>query len=89
MVWILAYLVLPAIWQHYEHNPKLATSPKVTRTADGIPGDLLNLGLVRTRSEVVQALLSKVGIQPSQLPSRLVWASLAAYYSKRLTQLHQ
>ena len=55
---VLAYLVLPAIWQHYEHNPKLATSPKVTRTAEGIPGDPLNLGLVGTRSEVVQALLS-------------------------------
>jgi hypothetical protein len=55
---VLAYLVLPAIWQHYEHNPKLATSPKVTRTAEGIPGDPLNLGLVGTRSEVIQALLS-------------------------------
>lgn len=55
---ILAYLVLPAIWRHYEHNPKLATSPKVTRTAEGIPGDPLNLGLVGTRTEIVQALLS-------------------------------
>lgn len=55
---VLAYLLLPAIWQHYEHNPKLATSPKVTRTKEGIPGDPLNLGLVGTRSEVVQALLS-------------------------------
>ena len=34
---VLAYLVLPAIWQHYEHNPKLANAPKVTRTAEGIP----------------------------------------------------
>lgn len=55
---VLAYLVLPAIWKHYEHNPKLATSPKVTRTAEGIPGDPLNVGLVGTRSEVIQALLS-------------------------------
>jgi LssY C-terminus len=55
---VLAYLLLPAIWQHYEHNPKLATSPKVTRTKEGIPGDPLNLGLVGTRSEVLQALLT-------------------------------
>jgi hypothetical protein len=54
---ILAYLILPAIWRHYEHNPKLATSPKVTHTAEGIPGDPLNLGLVGTRSEVIQAML--------------------------------
>jgi LssY C-terminus len=55
---VLAYLVLPTIWQHYEHNPKLATAPKVTRTAEGIPGDPLNLGLVGTKSEVIHALLS-------------------------------
>jgi LssY C-terminus len=53
---ILAYLILPAIWRHYEHNPKLANSPKVTRTAEGIPGDPINLGLVGTRSEVIHAM---------------------------------
>jgi LssY C-terminus len=55
---LFAYLILPAIWQHYEHNPKLANSPKVTRTAEGIPGDPLNIGVVGTREEVVHALLS-------------------------------
>jgi LssY C-terminus len=55
---VLAYVVLPTIWRHYEHNPKLAASPKVTRTAEGIPGDPLNLGLVGTKSEVVRAMLS-------------------------------
>jgi LssY C-terminus len=55
---LLAYLILPAIWRHYEHNPKLANSPKVTHTVEGIPGDPLNIGLVGTRSEVVRALLS-------------------------------
>ena len=55
---ILAYFVLPAIWQHYEHNPKLAALPKVTHTAEGIPGDPLNLGVVGTRAELMRAMLT-------------------------------
>ncbi len=55
---LLAYVILPAIWRHYEHNPKLAASPKITHTAEGIPGDPLNIGLVGTRSEVINALIS-------------------------------
>ena len=55
---ICAYAILPAIWRHYEHNPKLANSPKVTHTSEGIPGDPLNIGLVGTRAEVVSALLA-------------------------------
>lgn len=51
---LLAYLVLPAMWRHYEHNPALADAPKVTVTADGIPGDPLNIGLVGTEAEVMQ-----------------------------------
>ncbi len=55
---VLAYVVLPAVWRHYEHNPKLAASPKVTHTAEGIPGDPIDLGVVGTRAEVVRAMLS-------------------------------
>ncbi|GFE71988.1 LssY C-terminal domain-containing protein [Chroococcus sp. FPU101] len=55
---LLAYLVLPAWWRHYEHNPKLEHSPKTTQTAEGLPGDPLNIGLVGTQTEVVQALLA-------------------------------
>lgn len=54
---LLAYLVLPAWWRHYEHNPKLEHSPKITQTAEGLPGDPLNVGLIGTQTEVVQALL--------------------------------
>jgi predicted RND superfamily exporter protein len=36
---VVAYTILPALWQYYEHNSKLVTSPKITRTAEGIPGD--------------------------------------------------
>ncbi|MBP5975774.1 LssY C-terminal domain-containing protein [Brasilonema sp. CT11] len=55
---LLAYLVLPALWRHYEHNSKLEHSPKTTQTAQGIPGDPLNVGLVGTKVEVVQAILA-------------------------------
>jgi LssY C-terminus len=54
---VCAYALLPAIWRHYEHNPKLANSPKVTHTSEGIPGDPVNIGLVGTRAEVVRAML--------------------------------
>ena len=53
---VLAYLVLPALWRHHEHNPRLATVPMVTRNADGIPCDPLNVALVGTRDEIVAAL---------------------------------
>ena len=52
----LAYVILPLAWTHYEHQPKLATVPMVTRTAQGIPGDALNVGLVGTREDVVRAM---------------------------------
>ncbi len=55
---LLAYIVLPAFWRHYEHHPALADAPKVTTTPEGIPGDPLNVGLVGTRAEVVRALLA-------------------------------
>jgi len=52
---VLAYLVLPGMWRHYEHRPGLEHSPMVTQTASGIPGDPINVGLVGTREEVLRA----------------------------------
>src|SRR4051812_38450953 len=43
---LLAYLILPVLWRHYEHQPALENAPKTTRTAQGIPGDPLNVGLI-------------------------------------------
>ena len=34
----LAYLILPALWSHYEHQPGLRGRPMTTVTAEGIPG---------------------------------------------------
>ena len=54
---LLAYLILPALWRHYEHQPALESAPKTTRTTQGIPGDPLNVGLIGTEQELVRALL--------------------------------
>jgi hypothetical protein len=58
VVWaVFAYLILPAIWRHYEHHPALENAPKMSRTAQGIPGDPLNVGLIGTEDQVVHAML--------------------------------
>ncbi len=53
---IAAYALLPALWRHHEHQPGLAAQPMVTTTAQGIPGDPLNVGLVGLRVEVIRAM---------------------------------
>jgi hypothetical protein len=56
-IWLmLAYVVLPLIWRHYEHNPALADAPKTTLTSQGIPGDPLNVGLIAAEEDIVRAL---------------------------------
>ncbi|HVU86336.1 MAG TPA: LssY C-terminal domain-containing protein [Pirellulales bacterium] len=55
---LVAYVVLPAAWHHYEHQPNLEGTPKVTVTGSDIPGDPLNIGLVGTQEEVVRAMLA-------------------------------
>jgi LssY C-terminus len=54
---VLAYVVLPMVWRHYEHNPALQNAPKTTTTPQGIPGDPLNVGLIGTEEEIVGAML--------------------------------
>ena len=51
-----AYIVLPAFWTHYEHQKGLASLPMVTRTAQGIPGDAINVGLIGNEKEVLCAM---------------------------------
>lgn len=53
---MLAYLILPGMWRHHEHEPGLASLPMVTHTADGIPGDALNVGLVGSKEDVLRAM---------------------------------
>jgi hypothetical protein len=56
--------VLPEAWRHYEHHPALETAPKTTRTAEGLPGDPLNVALVGSEAELIQALL-RAGWSPA------------------------
>jgi len=53
---LLAYIILPALWTHHERQPGLANHPMTTATAQGIPGDPLNVALVGTEHEVAAAL---------------------------------
>lgn len=49
---LAAYVVLPALWTHYEHQRRLADVPMLTTTAQGIPGDPINVGLVGDESDL-------------------------------------
>lgn len=53
---VLAYILLPFLWAHHEHEPGLASLPMVTRTSTGIPGDALNVGLVGGKEDVIYAM---------------------------------
>jgi hypothetical protein len=53
---LLAYIVLPLAWRHYEHQKALAGLDMVTRTAQGIPGDAINVGLVGSKADVLCAM---------------------------------
>jgi hypothetical protein len=52
---VISYLILPATWSRIEHEPGLSRRAMVTSTAQGIPGDAINVGLTGTREDVVSA----------------------------------
>jgi LssY C-terminus len=56
LYFLLAYIVLPLFWRHYEHQRELADADMLTRTANGIPGDPINVGLVGAREDVLCAM---------------------------------
>jgi len=53
---LTAYMLLPLLWTHYEHQKGLAGLPMVTRTAQDIPGDPINVGLIGSRDEIACAM---------------------------------
>jgi hypothetical protein len=53
---IIAYVLLPQTWAHYEHQKGLAGFSMLTRTAQGIPGGPLNVGLVGSKENVLCAM---------------------------------
>jgi hypothetical protein len=52
---LVSYLVLPATWARIEHEPGLSKYTMLTATAQGIPGDPINVSLVGDREDVVRA----------------------------------
>jgi hypothetical protein len=56
LYFLLAYIVVPLFWRHYEHQHALEGLSMVTRTASGIPGDPINVGLVGSREDVLCAM---------------------------------
>jgi hypothetical protein len=60
LLWLLlAYLVLPVAWrERARRHPALKDIPGVTYTANGIPGDPLNVALVGTEGQVDAAMLA-------------------------------
>src|SRR5262245_30369011 len=54
-----AYLLIPALWmRHGRKHPSLEDLPGITHTADGIPGDPLNVALIGTKVELVKIMLA-------------------------------
>jgi hypothetical protein len=52
----IAYLLLPELWTHYEHQKSLAGLPMTTMTTQDIPGDPINIGLIGTKTDVICAM---------------------------------
>jgi LssY C-terminus len=52
----LAYVLAPFFWRHFEHQPRLAGLEATTRTALGLPGDAINVGLEGSEDDVLCAM---------------------------------
>lgn len=53
---LLAYLFLPFVWRHYGYQKRLDGRSMVTHTAVGMPGDPINVGLVGTMDDLIDAM---------------------------------
>jgi hypothetical protein len=52
---LIAYVALPAFWRRYEPRRDDRQNPKITRTDADLPGDPLNIALVGTEQELLEA----------------------------------
>src|SRR4030095_422387 len=56
---VVAYLVMPLVWTWYvRDHPTLDAIPHITSTADGLPGDPLNIALIGTETALKKMLLA-------------------------------
>jgi hypothetical protein len=58
LTWAVAsYIVVPILWkQYFRRHPGLADAPRVSHTADGHPGDPINIALLGSKEEVIRAM---------------------------------
>jgi hypothetical protein len=61
---VLAYVLAPFFWRHFERQPRLADVQAITRTALGLPGDAINVGLEGSKEDVLCAM-SAAGWKPA------------------------
>jgi hypothetical protein len=52
----LAYVLAPFFWRHFERQPELASFEATTRTALGLPGDAINVGLEGAEDDLLCAM---------------------------------
>ncbi|MEK6262747.1 MAG: LssY C-terminal domain-containing protein [Planctomycetota bacterium] len=56
---VVAYVVLPLVWFAVEpRHPALNGLPRIARTSNDIPGDLLNIALIGVEADLAQGLLA-------------------------------
>jgi tetratricopeptide (TPR) repeat protein len=54
-----AYVVFPALWSRYvHHHPAMDDVPNITQTANGIPGDPLNVALIGTEKQLKTIMIA-------------------------------
>jgi hypothetical protein len=62
---LVAYGVMPQVWKTYvHHHPAIDDAPRITHTADGIPGDPLNVALIGTEAQI-QAIMRAADWHPA------------------------
>jgi hypothetical protein len=59
ILWVLlSYLLVPDLWKHHEYKvKKIQSSPKLTTTSVGIPGDPLNFSVIGNEQDLIKAML--------------------------------
>ena len=56
---VAAYFIAPQVWKEYAtHHPEFDDNPRITQTADGHPGDPLNVALIGTEDAIRKAMIT-------------------------------
>ena len=68
---MVAYVVLPAAWTRYHRTgARAAPSARFTRTREGIPADPVNVELIGSRAEVIDAMRAAGWVEADRITLR-------------------